>query len=101
MKCFLNIKWPWLAVLLICGLAFLVQLRSVYMNYMNPTVFNTVVENMNLHELEFPLVFKICVKPGFNNSALEEAGYDSSFGPLDYFIGKSKYNRSYHGWAGH
>ena len=101
MNCFFKTKWPWLLVHLICGLALLIQLKSVFIDYMEPTVFNVVVEERDLHDMDFPLVFKICVKPGFNNTALEEAGYYTTFGPLDYFIGRSKYNRSNFGWAGH
>ena len=100
-NCSFKIKWPWLLVHLICGLALLVQLKSVFINYMEPTVFNVVVEERDLQDMDFPLVFKICVKPGFNNTALEEAGYNTTFGPLEYFLGRSKYNRSSYGWAGH
>ena len=101
MNCLLNIKWPWLLVHLLCGLAFLVQLKSVFIDFMEPTVFNTLVEKKDLTEIDFPIVFKICVKPGFNISALEEAGYRTNLGPLGYFLGASAYNLSYHGWAGH
>ena len=41
---------------------------------------------------KFPVVFKICVFPAFNESALEEVGYNNS---ILYFDGRSKYNR----WA--
>ena len=39
---------------------------------------------------KFPVVFKICVFPAFNGSALEEVGYNNS---ILYFDGRSKYNR--------
>ena len=47
------------------------------------------------------MIFKICVKPGFNSTALEEAGYDTKYGLFRYFLGRSKFNRSTYGWGGH
>ena len=49
----------------------------------------------------FPLVFKVCFSPGLRLSAMEDAGYNTRYGSWDYFLGKSKYNRSIVGWAGH
>ena len=56
-----------------------------------------VVEKM-LVDVEFPALFKLCVKPAFNQTELEAAGYESSWG---YFRGRSRYNASIFGWAGH
>ena len=53
---------------------------------------------MKLEELEFPVVFKISLIPGFNTTALNEAGYNDSW---SYFQGKSKFDNSTYGWAGH
>ena len=38
------------------------------------------------------------MKPGFNSSALKEEGYESI---SEYFMGRSRYNSSLYGWAGH
>ena len=50
--------------------------------------------------MEFPLVIKICVIPGFNQTALQELGYKEAF---SYFVGRDKYynDNSTYGWAGH
>ena len=71
------------------------------MGFMRPTLTNTVVEQLDLKNMDFPLVVKVCVKPSFNNTALEEAGYDTTWGSSLYFVGQSKYNSSLFGWVGH
>jgi hypothetical protein len=48
--------------------------------------------------MDFPLIFKICVNPGFNETVVYEAGYDN-IGM--YFLGRSRFNYSKVGWAGH
>ena len=32
---------------------------------------------------------------------MDDAGYDTKYGSWGYFLGKSKWNRSIEGWAGH
>jgi hypothetical protein len=56
------------------------------------------VEEKDLQDMDFPIVFKICVTPGFDEVALQEAGYDST---NSYFYGTSIYNETTIGWAGH
>ena len=53
---------------------------------------------MALRDVDFPLVAKICIIPGFNQTALHEVGYQATW---EYFIGQSKFNGSVFGWAGH
>ena len=55
-------------------------------------------EKRKLEEIEFPVIFKICIYPGINNTALKEVGYSEIW---DYFTGKSDHNKSFYGWAGH
>ena len=57
-----------------------------------------MTEKRKLSEIEFPVVFKICINPGFYEDQLNKAGY-SKVG--FYFDGISKYNDSIIGWAGH
>jgi hypothetical protein len=92
-------KWIWLLHLL-CAAALLVQLGSVLWNgYIRPSVTNTVVEEIKLEDMDLPVVFKICITPGFNLTAIKEMGYER--GVYDYFEGRSKYNETILGWAGH
>ena len=49
--------------------------------------------------MEFPLVIKICVVPGFNQKALREVGYEDTYA---YFLGLNDIdNGNNFGWAGH
>ena len=56
-----------------------------------------------LEDIDFPVAFKICMKPSFNDDELARVGYDYSY---NYFLGRSKFEanttdmRNY-GWAGH
>ena len=58
----------------------------------------TRVEERDFSEIEFPLTIKVCVSPGFNDTMLREVGYDDTF---SYFLGLSRFNQSFFGWAGH
>ena len=58
----------------------------------------TWVEERSFHDIDLPLTIKVCVSPGFNDTALKEVGYDDTF---SYFLGSSSYNDSVYGWGGH
>lgn len=91
-------KFHWVFIHLVCFGGFLFQLSDVFIEFLNPTTTNTAESDRKLRETDFPLIFKICVIPGFNKSAIQEAGYK---GLNDYFGGRSKYNESVFGWGGH
>ena len=67
--------------------------------FIYPTLLNTDASEIDLQDIEFPLDIKICAEPAFNETAIEEAGYDRS--PWKYFRGISRFNSSIVGWAGH
>ena len=92
-------KWLWRGIYICCTLALVYHIGNLLEGYINPTVTNTVVEEKDIEDMDFPLIFKICIKPGLNLSASEELGYSGS--PYDYFAGKSKFNHTIFGWAGH
>jgi hypothetical protein len=76
-QCLRNLSWPWLLVHLACAAALLVQLGSVlWYGYIQPTVPNTVAVETSLKDMDFPVVFKVCVSPGYDAKALKEAGYN-------------------------
>ena len=77
-----------------------VQLAHVLEGYVKPQTTRTWDEYARLEDMEFPLVIKICVIPGFNQTALEELGY---YDASSYFLGRDKYDNynSTYGWAGH
>ena len=69
--------------------------------YFYPSTSGTRLEEMPLKDLkEFPLLTRLCVRPGFDISALRRSGY---YNTDHFFAGKSKFNgyRSLIGWAGH
>ena len=57
--------------------------------------------NRELKDMDFLIILNICVQPGFNETAVAEAGYETKPTPmLGYFFGQSKHNSSLYGWAG-
>ena len=93
-----NTKWMWLLVNLFCTVVLTVQLVVVLDSYVHPTNTRTWDEEVMLTDIEFPLIFKICVIPGFNEKAVYDAGYYSTY---FYFLGQSLYDNQIYGWAGH
>ena len=69
----------------------------VYFN-VNPELPNIVKYKKNIEDIEFPLSFILCIN---SNKGMENA---KLFGYLDewyFFYGRSKFNDSTIGWAGH
>ena len=56
----------------------------------------------DLDEIEFPVLFRVCITPAFKMEKILEAGYSSLW---YYFMGKSRFRLSpdlqTYGWAGH
>ena len=84
------LKRHWLLVNLFCFIAFSIQFANVLEGYIMPSQTNTDVEEKELRDLGFPVVLKICFKPGFNESAIVEAGYSGIWG---LFSGQNMKNR--------
>ena len=97
---FLNLwsKLCFVINILIIG-AFLVQISFITHAYIVSKETNTFSYKENLSELEFPVIFKICVAPWFNTSKLLDEGYDTDV--ASYFEGISRLNSSTFGWGGH
>ena len=95
------LRKPWFLIHLGCFVAFIIQMTFLTKNQVQPsqTVINT--EKKDLKDLEFPIVFKICIIPGFDFRELENVGYGGPVPAYNYFVGKSRYNGSVYGWAGH
>ena len=99
LKGLFTLKTLWICAN-ITAMAFLTaQLVHVLEGFFKPTITRTWEEEVLLKDMDFPLlVAKICIIPGFNQTALYEAGYDDTG---DYFMGQSRFNDSLYGWAGH
>ena len=91
-------KTIWVLANLACTVVLAIQLTHVLEGYLKPTITRTWEEEVPLQDIEFPLVIKICVVPGFNQTALLEAGYQNTY---SYFAGQSRFNNTLFGWAGH
>lgn len=96
----INVKarWGWAVVNLFCVSILGFQLVHLCIEYIKPSMTITQEKVVNLEDIEFPLLIKICTIPGFNETAIREAGYNESW---YYFYGQSKFNGSIFGWAGH
>ena len=75
MKRFFTIKTLWVLANIAGTIILSVQLAHVLESYIRPTVTRTWEEEILLKDIEFPLVVKVCVAPGFNQTAIHEAGY--------------------------
>ena len=91
-------KLPWLVMHAGCLVALIVQMCILANNKISPTETVSHLEEKTLDEIEFPVLFKVCITPSFNLAELRKAGYASIWG---YFIGQSLHNESLYGWAGH
>ena len=96
----LTMKTLWISANIAFTAFLTVQLAYVLEGYVKPETTWTWDEHEQLEELEFPLVIKICVIPGFNQTALRELGYKETF---SYFLGRDIYNNynATYSWAGH
>ena len=77
---------------------FVVQFGMLIKEALTSTKTNTEMKIVSLAESDNPLRVSVCVSPGYNQTELEDAGYDSY---LDYQYGQGRYNSSLIGWAGH
>ena len=92
---------PFLIINLGCLVGFLVQLCYVFIGQMYPTHTEMIVERVDLSDIEFPVVFKICIKSSNKVDIVDrfnDVGYKDLKG---YFKGESAFNSSVIGWAGH
>ena len=72
----------WRLIDLACVLAALLQLGFLIEGFIQPTLLNTSVKEVDLQEMDFPIEIKICAQPGFNETALREMGYDEGIWSL-------------------
>ena len=91
-------RLPWYVIRTSCLTAFSIQIVLLVYSQIEPSQTVTSTTKKAITVGEYPIVFKICIKPGFNESALWEFGYNSVAG---YFSGESRFNDSLVGWAGH
>ena len=81
-----------------CIIAFLVQISCITYDYIYPEHPVSTTFRQDLDKIEFPIVFKVCVVPGFDAAEVRREGYRGATG---FFNGRSIYNGSILGWGGH
>ena len=78
---------------------FLIHICSIGYHILYPEVPEIVVYKRNLREVDFPMTFRLCVHElNDTRSRYQRFGY-RHYG--DFFRGRSMYNDSVYGWAGH
>lgn len=60
---------------ILCALAFIVQMGLLVADFLDPSDLNTVTYQLKLHQIPFPVKFKLCAIPGFNQTRLTHYGY--------------------------
>ena len=91
-------KHHWKVLNLCCILLFCWQTSGILSEWVHPSKTITRTTKKKLDKIEFPILFKICLNPGLNQTAIQEEGY---LFDINYFTGESKFNGSLYGWAGH
>ena len=89
-----GVKRLWVMVNLFCTLVLAIQLANILEGYIKPSLTRTWEEELMLRDIDFPVIVKICVIPGFNEKALKEAGYDDTW---SYFLGQSRFDNTTYG----
>ena len=59
----------------LCALAFIVQMCIMVADFLDPSDLNTITYQLRLHQIPFPVKFKLCAIPGFKQSMLMQYGY--------------------------
>ena len=66
---------------------------------LNPEVPNVKIYKKQLGDIEFPVVFRICLHDAYHNEKrYKDVGYNDVH---DYYLGISRFDKSIRGWAGH
>ena len=91
---FLTTKY-WLIIHFGFFLAFLVQFTSIVQDLLHPS--QTTIRIQEHKVTDIPILFKICVNPGFNLTKIKEEGYTNTY---YYFLGQSMYSNTSYGWSG-
>ena len=84
------------ALYMVCIIMFLFQvMKNIH------TLTHEITTNIGipwLSTMSFPCLFRLVIRPGYDLTELNTAGYDCV---EKYFLGQSMFNKSQVGWAGH
>jgi hypothetical protein len=79
------LKHNGVAINLVCLALFTYTMVQLVILYIDPTELNTVIVKKSLTDMTFPLIFKLCIKPGYDVAVLGESGYEEVY---KYFKGE-------------
>ena len=86
------------AIHVVTILGFLTHVLVFTYHQLFPQKTSSRLEERKLDDIEFPILFKICLNPAFDLQKLKNVGYSSLW---RYFVGKSdRASRKTYGWAG-
>ena len=81
------------------SIIFLIHVSFLIYNILYPEVPEIIVYEKKLNEIDFPMNLRICVHDlNDETSRYRKFGYGNVF---KWFMGKSMFNDTLHGWAGH
>ena len=86
---------------LFCTCFFLYQFVNILPNYFHPTLTNTVVKEVPLKSMDFPLDFKMCFLPSLlSESVLKRFGYEDLHHYINGVLSYNDSNALIIGWGG-
>ena len=86
---------------IICFITFLIHISFIGYYELFPMETSTRFSERKLDAIDFPILFKICINPAFDEEKLQQFGYSSLW---SYFKGKSSWSnkkKKMYGWSGH
>ena len=82
----------------ILPIACVVHIGFIGYNIVYPDIPSIHVYDKQLSEIDFPISFRVCAHESNKSKEYKKYGY---YGKGEFFSGKSMYNKSLIGWAGH
>ena len=86
---------------IICFITFLTHISFIGYYELFPMETSTRFSERKLDAIDFPILFKICINPAFDDEKLKQFGYSSLW---YYFEGRSRWSnkkKRIYGWSGH
>ena len=78
---------------------FLIHISAIGYDILYPEVPEIVVNKRNLNDMDFPMTFRICAFELYDTvSRYQSFGYETY---QEFFRGRSMFNNTLYGWAGH
>ena len=76
----------------------LVHIGFIGYNILYPELPTIHVYDKDLRNIRFPISFRVCAEEAKPSRNYEKYGYNNQ---MEYFRGRSRYNKTLIGWAGH